>query len=271
MPASGQDVEVAPADAQPLAGDDPAEGRGQARHHLQIAVAARHDCLRGVFVEPVRFVEGAIRLRLERVGIEMEHERGQVFRLAHFERQPGPFGEPFRQPDMVGVAVRHDQPRDALPGERAGEQLRPRTATGAVVDAGVEDGHPVVVVDQVDVDVIQPERKRQASPADPGRDHNGFARSGCGLKRVVEVQIGRALGHMNPGLACRAAGLNPGRRLHARGLVLGRVQPRLRPRGRKPGLLASADGRMHRMDGRTARGRLAGPECRERSGCDAER
>ena len=48
---------------------------------------------------------------------------------------------------MVRVAMGNDQPRDALAGERTGQELRPSAPAGAVVDACVEDRNSAVIVD----------------------------------------------------------------------------------------------------------------------------
>ena len=71
MSAAGQDVELAPADAQRVAGDEAVVGRRQAREQLEIGMAAGDDALRRFFVQAVIEIEAPIMLGFERARIEI--------------------------------------------------------------------------------------------------------------------------------------------------------------------------------------------------------
>jgi hypothetical protein len=70
---------------------------------------------------------------------------------------------------MVGVKVGGDDPRQLASCERPGEQRLPSGAGTRVVDSGVDQREPSAVFDEVDVDVVEPERQGEPRPEDAGR------------------------------------------------------------------------------------------------------
>ncbi len=176
MAVARQHVEGAAADLERIAGDEAHERRRQARHHLEVAVALGGDALRRRRVEAVAQVEVAIGLGVERAGAERDVEAAQIGRLARQQRQREPLAQPAGEADVVGMEVRDDQAGQGPSRQRAVDQRVPDFARGVVADAGVQDGPAVAVVDQVDVDVVEPEGQRNARPQDAGRDLDDLAR-----------------------------------------------------------------------------------------------
>ena len=91
---------------------------------------------------------------------------------------------------MVWMEMRDEEPGQALAGERSGHQRKPGLLGRLVADAGVDHGEAVAILDQVDVDVVEPERQRDPRPEDAGRDLDqltGDRRLGEGEDQAVRI------------------------------------------------------------------------------------
>ena len=79
---------------------------------------------------------------------------------------------------MIGMVVRHDHLRQALPGQRPGQDRIPCRPAVSRGKAGVEHGPASIVLDEVDVHVVEPVGQRQAEPQHAGRDRGHGAGGG---------------------------------------------------------------------------------------------
>jgi hypothetical protein len=140
------------------------------------------DALGGLRVEPVAQIELAVGLGVERAGAQRDVGAAEIAGLAGQQRQAEALAQPARQPDVVGMEVGHDQPGQAPAGQRAVDERAPDGAGGLITDAGVEDRPALAVLDQVDIDVVQPKRQGNARPQDARRDLGHLAR-GWRLRR----------------------------------------------------------------------------------------
>ena len=77
---------------------------------------------------------------------------------------------------MVRVEMRHEQPRQPTPGERPRHESLPDLARCPVRDTRVEHRPSIAILDQVDVDVVQAKRQRNAGPQDAGGDFDQVPR-----------------------------------------------------------------------------------------------
>jgi hypothetical protein len=77
---------------------------------------------------------------------------------------------------MVGMEMRDDDLRDLLAAQHAGEQRLPDGAGFGRVDSGVEHGETALVLEQVDIHVVEPERQRQTRPQDAVGDRDRLTR-----------------------------------------------------------------------------------------------
>src|SRR5262249_14151846 len=100
-----------------------------------------------------------------------------------------------RKADMIGVIMRDDEPRELLPGERPGCERLPNILRALVRDAGVENRPAVSIVDEIDVDMVQPERQRHAQPENAGGNLGKFAVSWRVRKGKLKASGGRFLRH----------------------------------------------------------------------------
>ena len=91
---------------------------------------------------------------------------------------------------MVRVEVGGDDPRQPAPTKRPGEKRLPGGPRWRVVDPGVDQREPVAILDQVDVDMVEPERERKSRPQDARTNLDRFA----GLRRNGIGKLER-LGH----------------------------------------------------------------------------
>ena len=173
---AGQHVEAAPADLELVAGNQPHERRRQARHHPQVIVALGGDALGRLGVEAVAQVEVAIGLGIERTGAERDVGAAEIAGLAGQQGQAEALAQPAGKADVVGVEVRHDQAGQAPARQGSVDQRTPNRPRRLVADARVEHGPAVAVVDQVDVDVVQPKGERDARPQNAGGDLDDLAR-----------------------------------------------------------------------------------------------
>ncbi len=195
MAVAGQHLERAPADLEPVAGDDALERRRQRRHHAQVAMAVGDDEIGDALVEPVPQVEVAIGLGVQRAGAQRNVEAAEIGRLRREKRHVEPLAQPAGEPDVVGVEMSHDQPRDASSRKRARRQRLPGRARRLVVDAGVDHRPAVSVVEQVDVHVIELERQGDARPQNSRRDlgeGSGLGRRGEGIAQRIWGMIHRS-------------------------------------------------------------------------------
>ena len=171
--AAGEHLEDPRADAQGFPRDQAPERARQAGDHAQIAMAVGEQLLRGGVIEPVRAVEAAIRLGIERARIKMNGEADEVFGLAHGKREAKALAEPAGEPDVIGMIVGDQDAGQRPAAQRAVEQRFPGRASRRVVEAYRDRGPRVL--NQVGVDVIEAMEARgaatgcQARPRSPTR------------------------------------------------------------------------------------------------------
>ena len=188
--AAGQHLPLAAADVERFAGDEAAEGGGQAGQHAQIAVAVGEQFHGDVRGQAVAEVEAAVGLGFQLLGPLVEHEAGQVFGLAHAQGRGGGAAEPACHAGVVGVEVGDDHAGDGPGCEHRAEEALPDGLGFIVADAGVEHGPAGAVFQKVDVHVVEAERECEAEPVDAGRDllrgaelgavGEGEVQGGCG-------------------------------------------------------------------------------------------
>jgi len=65
-------------------------------------MAVGEQLLGGGVIEPVRAVEAAIGLGIERTRIEVDGEADEVFGLAHRQREVEALAQPAGKPDVIG-------------------------------------------------------------------------------------------------------------------------------------------------------------------------
>ncbi len=176
MAAAGQHVELAAADLQRLAGNHAAIGARQRRHQPEIAEPPLQHHVGARAVEPVRAEKGTIGFVAEHVRVEPHAERIQIFALARVQLHIVHLGEIAAEPHVVGMPVRGQHGSQSLALERPLEQRLPEFARRRVVEPGVEQHIAVFVLDQIDVDVVELERQRQAQPEDARRRLDPFER-----------------------------------------------------------------------------------------------
>ena len=70
--------------------------------------------------------------------------------------------------------------------QRTGEKTLPGFAADGRVDAAIDERETVAVGDEIDVDVIEPERQRETDPEQAGRDLDRPTR--LGRRRIGEGQ-----------------------------------------------------------------------------------
>ena len=195
VPLAGYDLENAPADLQTVAIGNPLEDGRQRRHHFQIGVALREHGRGSLGRQAAPDIEVAIDRRIEGARAERDGEALQIGGLRGQERHAEPLREPAGQADMVGVEMRHDQPRQLAPRERTRRERFPNLPRDLVRDASVQYRPAIGIVDEKDVDVVQPERQRQAKPQDAGRDFGEFAGGGWPRKGKAKFFGRQLLGH----------------------------------------------------------------------------
>ncbi len=168
--AAGQHLEPAAAQVQRVPGHQAAERAWQVGHHPQIAVPVGQQLRRGGAVQAMPPVEAAIGLSVQALRIKADGEAGQVLGPAHQQRRIQPAAQPTRHADVVRVVMGGDHLGHRARLQRAGQQLLPNSLRRGVAEAGVDDRDAQPVLDQVNVDVVQPERQREAEPGDARRD-----------------------------------------------------------------------------------------------------
>ena len=179
MAGPGHHLELAPADPQPVLGDETQKRPWRRGDHSQILQSVAEQELRALLGQPVGAVEGAVGLRFQALRVETDVERDQIFCLAHRQLEAKALAQPSGETDMVRVEVGGDDPRQPAPPKRPGEKRFPGGPRGRVVDPGVDEREPVAVFDQVDVDMVEPERERKSRPQDARTNFDRFA----GLRR----------------------------------------------------------------------------------------
>src|SRR5262249_29221168 len=103
--------------------------------------------------------------------------------------------KPAGKADMIGVIMRHDEPRELLAGERARRERFPNLLSGLVRDSGVENRPAASILDEVDVNMVQPERQRHAQPKNAGGDFGKFAVGWRVRKGKLQASGGQVLRH----------------------------------------------------------------------------
>src|SRR3954452_20490156 len=126
-------------------------------------MALRADDFRRLRVEAVALVEETVGLGIERAGRQRNIPAAKIGGLAGQKRQLEALGEPSGEADMIGMEMRDDQPRQR-PAAEARDEALPSGARGLVIDAGVEHGPALAILDEKNVHVIEPERQRDAGP-----------------------------------------------------------------------------------------------------------
>ena len=164
MACAGHHLEPVAADRERVLGDDAPERPRRRRDHAKILQPVAEQDLGRLLAQAVRTVEAAIGLGPEALRVEPDAERHHVFRVAHRQLQIEALAEPAGEADMVGMEMGGDDAGQPAAGERSGNERLPGGARGRVVDAGVDEREPGAVLDQVDVDVVEPERQRQPRP-----------------------------------------------------------------------------------------------------------
>src|SRR5271156_4986871 len=118
----------------------------------------------------MRAVETAIGLRSEPLWIEANVERDQIFRFAHRKLQAETFAEPPSEAHMIRMKVGGDHARQLTAAKRSAQQRVPGGAGLRVVDSRIDARQAGAVFDEIDVDVIEPKRKRKPGPQDARTD-----------------------------------------------------------------------------------------------------
>ena len=180
MAAPGQDRERPAADRQPVVRHEPLEGFRRRYDHAQILQAVAEQDLGALLGQPMRAIEAAIGLRLQRRRVEADVEGEEIFGLAHGERHVETLAEPAGEADVIGVEMGGDEPGELASLQRPVDQRLPGGARGRIVDAGVDQREARAVLDQIEVDVVEPERQREPRPEDARPDLDDLA----GLRRL---------------------------------------------------------------------------------------
>ncbi len=214
-------------EAQPVAGPQRGVAPGQSGHHRAVAVEPFRHAAELVRREPVGGVEGAFRPEVlaRREAVDPGRE---IFGLAHHEFGPGRGAEPCRGADVIGMVVGHDQPLDRPSGEEAAQHAGPEPPRLGRVDAGVDHRPAALTLDEVHVDVIEPERERQAQPVQAGRDGERRAEGRRLRERKVERDHGAPRGRaLHGSRAVQRQGGRAGARV-ASGAFRAHQRPRIR-------------------------------------------
>src|SRR5262249_48721344 len=128
------------------------------------------ELLHAALVETVTAIER--RARLDRVG-DAVHAReigGQPFRLAHQRPQVPSRGDPAGIAGMIGMEMRHDQPRHRTIAEHVRPDILDQLAYGGTAIAAVDHGPAVAVAQKPEVDLLQAdERHRRGDPEEARR------------------------------------------------------------------------------------------------------
>ena len=89
----------------------------------------------------------------------------------------------------------HDQACDRNVGKRAVEQSRPGGDRLLVAEAGIHHRPAVAVGEQIDVDVVEAERKLEPDPQYPRHDLDRLIRAGMMVPWVAQG-LGRGRNHV---------------------------------------------------------------------------
>ena len=166
-------------------------------------------------------------------------DRAHVLAERHPERRVPALAQPAGQADMVGMQVRGD--RRASPACRRSCSAKIFSHSSRVasrVDAGVDDGPAVLLLDQPQVDVVELEGQRHAQPVDAGRDvldvaglrHVAAGKAQLRQQALRKIGVNRAWLDPSGG---RRSGVTTADRLPARRYRGGRSPPASRS-GRPP-------------------------------------
>src|SRR5688572_23975093 len=73
----------------------------------------------------------------------------------------------------------------------SGEDARPEFARLRIADAGVDNNHPIVLLEEPEVDVVELKRQRHGEPVHAARDFDRRARRGNFGKGILEGHSAR--------------------------------------------------------------------------------
>ena len=91
-----------------------------------------------------------------------------------------------RHAGVIGMPVRGNHRLNRLVAQLVGKNLLPDFFGGAQGYAGINNPPPVLVFQQVEIDVIQSQWQRHEQPINTGGDFAQLAMLGRGLKRVTQ-------------------------------------------------------------------------------------
>ncbi len=154
--------------------------------------------LGGLGIETVRAIEAAIGLGIERAGIEMHGQADEVLGLAHQERQTEALAQPAGEPDMIGMVVCHQDAGERAAAQQGADDPVPGRAGRRVVKPGIEHRPTALVLDQIDVDVVEPVGEREPQPQQAGRHLDRRAGRRRGLMRKGQGGCEGGLEHAVP-------------------------------------------------------------------------
>ncbi len=103
--------------------------------------------------------------------LEQEEARLHELEAGHVEIEPRLLVKPSREPDMVGMEMGHEEPRDGPAfEERAGQDVLEQCARRRIVDAGIDQRPTVAIAEQPGVDLARRKGKGDLDPQNIRRD-----------------------------------------------------------------------------------------------------
>src|SRR5690606_24145433 len=152
-----------------------------------VAIAGHHR--RRLLRQAVAGVELEVALRREAFRVERDGLRRQIRGLAADQRRVEPAAEPAGETYVIRMEMCREHARDALSSEGTGEDALPGAPRDVVIDPGVDDGPSFGIFQEVDVDVVELERKRHPHPQETIAD----AADLTGRRRVGPGEMERPL------------------------------------------------------------------------------
>ena len=186
------DGEAAPSDREHVAGDNPREGQGKRSDFPEVRVSFGVDLLHRLHVESVVQIELSVRSIGQVARTQGHVETAEVGSLSRQHRGTEFLAEPAGETDVIRVEMRDNDARDRPASERTRDQRLPGRTSVVVVEASVDDGPAVTIVDEVDVDVVQPEGKRDTGPENTGHDLSRSTDVRGRGKRIVKGRLCRS-------------------------------------------------------------------------------
>ncbi len=98
----------------------------------------------------------------------LQRQAVEIFGARHRKLQVKALCEPAREADMIRMEMRDDHRCEALTSQWPAQDRLPGRPAGVGAQACVEDRPAVSVLDQIDINVIESLRQRQAKPPDTG-------------------------------------------------------------------------------------------------------